>query len=613
MLKLLLLAAGGIPVAALAQAPPPDTFLFDFGATFPSDYPTIVVQSERARAVGYPVGQDSVVHVGSLEIVEGFFGAHQQGMPNARVAQWDLGTAASSDGYFGRSRDDDEVPLPPARLRLDLTADTVDLRFFGSVLLLGGDLPTCFTVYSTNSDTTTACLQAAVNAAETADLRWVCPRDDAGDPIREPITIIVEAGPDNDGALGRYYLNALQVVYRPLEIAALPTTNSYPTSITSETYWQVGDTVSFRYYTETNRRKTFKLSVDGGQTFTALGSSREPLPPWVVAPALPSDEAVLYVCEEGEDCAPSPRFRIADTEESCTVVVIGGTAAAGTETNNPLDSSWVARFRRDFTLNDSRRRVVNLARRFQGLASLLPTSSDPAADPTGNIDTALALDPEVVIVDASHAGDSVEVEAALGTLATLSEAAAAAGVPLYVTTPQPASGAIADREARRALRDAIFERFGERAIDFYTPIGDGAVAAAFRQSRTRYANDAAHRRFYRQVLAKALARHLSCATTSGLFVRTASAKTLAVTLSPNPATDGGVVAAINVPVSGNLTLVIYDALGRVRYERTTPQAPAGDHALHVDDLALPTGIYHINVRVGDGADRYEGQVTLVVQ
>ncbi|RYZ45039.1 MAG: hypothetical protein EOP49_26005, partial [Sphingobacteriales bacterium] len=170
------------------------------------------------------------------------------------------------------------------------------------------------------------------------------------------------------------------------------------------------------------------------------------------------------------------------------VVILGSSTAAGTGAS-PIDSSWVNKFNIYALRNNSQVTVTNLA--LGGLTSyqVCPTGSVPPAgrpqpDVNRNITAALALSPDAIIVnlptnDAASAYAIAETQTNFNLIAAKADAA---GVPVWVTTSQPRNGLSASQTTSLVqLRDWVLQRFGNKAIDFWTTVGnaDGTINTNF--------------------------------------------------------------------------------------------------------------------------------------
>ena len=175
--------------------------------------------------------------------------------------------------------------------------------------------------------------------------------------------------------------------------------------------------------------------------------------------------------------------------------------------------------------------------------------------------------------------------------------ARAAGVPVYVTTPQPRNFDDAAVAIQRELLDSTLARFGSRAIDFWTPFVDssGRVDPAFDSGDGVHLNDAAHRIMWQQVLAKALDAELTCQRPSGTEQPTANPALVALRPTPNPASARVTFAELPTLTDGPAQLLLFDAGGAlVRSRDVDYVARANRLTVTTDDL--PSGTYRAILR-----------------
>ena len=190
------------------------------------------------------------------------------------------------------------------------------------------------------------------------------------------------------------------------------------------------------------------------------------------------------------------------------VVVLGSSTAEGVGPSD-ADSAWVNLFRAYLEGVDSRFEVLNLARGGYTTFHLAPAGTvassgvRPAPDPRRNIDAALALGPDAIVVNlpSNDAAAGVDAEAQLANFAAIVGQAEAAGVPVWITTTQPRALDAEGVAVQRAVRDGILARYGDRAVDFWTGFADadGGQAARWDSGDGVHYNDAAHAVFFVRV------------------------------------------------------------------------------------------------------------------
>jgi len=207
-------------------------------------------------------------------------------------------------------------------------------------------------------------------------------------------------------------------------------------------------------------------------------------------------------------CAPARTVAEAPGTDRLPVVVLGSSTAAGTGPSHP-DSTWVNRFARYLEGVDDRFEVINLARGGYTTYHLAPAGTpapegiDNAPDALRNIDAALAHGPAAIVINlpSNDAAEGVGVEAQMANFEAMTSAAEAAGVPVWVTTTQPRGLGAAAIAVQEAVRDAIRDRYGAHAIDFWTGFADdrGALAGRWDSGDEIHYNDAGHAVFFARV------------------------------------------------------------------------------------------------------------------
>lgn len=201
-----------------------------------------------------------------------------------------------------------------------------------------------------------------------------------------------------------------------------------------------------------------------------------------------------------------------DAQDAATahIVVLGSSTAEGTGPEDP-DSAWVARYRAHLQAENSAHRVTNLARGGYQTSQILPTGHAvpdnlPQPDTARNITRALALEPSAVIINlpSNDAANDVPADQQMANLEVVTERAAAAGVPVWVATPQPRNfDEPARRQIQRDLLDATEARYGSRALDFWRGLAedDGTLRSAYDSGDGTHLNALGHALLFDRVVA----------------------------------------------------------------------------------------------------------------
>lgn len=199
------------------------------------------------------------------------------------------------------------------------------------------------------------------------------------------------------------------------------------------------------------------LPAPTAPTPTATASPPPPGPAWVTAPAAEPARGAFVV------------------------VVIGASTASGknlVQMGAREQDSWVNRYAAFLAETVPGARVVNLAVAGHGTFEGMPSGSTnavggPPPNDAHNVTAALRAHPSALIVNypSGDIMDGFSAEQVLQNLETIARAAAGAGVPIWVATSQPSSKANAAQRAQLLLqRDRTLARFGDHALDFFTPL-----------------------------------------------------------------------------------------------------------------------------------------------
>lgn len=217
------------------------------------------------------------------------------------------------------------------------------------------------------------------------------------------------------------------------------------------------------------------------------------------------DEARVEAVER-IDFARQPDRSVAEADARL-VVVLGSSTAQGTGPEKTANT-WVNRFRAWLETVDPAFDVLNLARGGYTTHRLLPAGAEvpegrPEPDPLRNVDAALARDPVAIVVSApsNDAAAGIGVAEQMRNFESIVARAEAAGVPVWVTTSLPRSLPGKGRRIQIELRDAILERYGNRAIDFWTGFAtaDGGQDPRWNAGDGIHYDDEAHRVFFERV------------------------------------------------------------------------------------------------------------------
>ncbi|MFN8588285.1 MAG: SGNH/GDSL hydrolase family protein [Candidatus Eisenbacteria bacterium] len=160
------------------------------------------------------------------------------------------------------------------------------------------------------------------------------------------------------------------------------------------------------------------------------------------------------------------------------IVVIGSSTSAGTGAST-ADSAWVSRYRRYVKSFDPKAIVVNLAVGGYTTYHVMPTGYTPPANrpspmPRNNITFGLTYKPWAIIVNlpSNDVSSGYSIEEQIANYDTLRARAAAAGVPIWITTSQPRNFATqVQRDQLRIMADSTMSVRAERDRPVLVPRG----------------------------------------------------------------------------------------------------------------------------------------------
>jgi len=208
-------------------------------------------------------------------------------------------------------------------------------------------------------------------------------------------------------------------------------------------------------------------------------------------PSDPDDSADDDTVEMQPDAGGEPDLDPPDPvgDGPIVIVVLGSSTASGKNLDydeiDPTAKPWRGLYEDYLKQSWPGSSVISLAKPGLQNYSALPTgtvnpSDRPAVDPERNITAALAFDPDAILVNfPSTVSDEWDMDELVTNSEIIVAEAADHGVPVWVATPQPNDTAVLPPHPAYELLDGILTTFGDRALDFWTPlIGDDGAAAA---------------------------------------------------------------------------------------------------------------------------------------
>ena len=194
------------------------------------------------------------------------------------------------------------------------------------------------------------------------------------------------------------------------------------------------------------------------------------------------------------------------------VVVLGSSTAAGIGASVP-DRAWVDRYRASVQARDPSSEVTNLAvggfRTYHIMPTgFVPPTGRPSPDPAHNVTQALALAPDLLIINlpSNDAAFGYPVPEQLANYDIILAEAATQSVPAWVSTTQPRNFSAGGRANLMEMRDSTFTRFGDYAVDLWSTLAlsDGMIAPLYDSGDGIHLNDSGHQVLLERVTAKGI-------------------------------------------------------------------------------------------------------------
>ena len=571
-----------------------DTVIVDFGGGSTSPRPTNNVTDPAAGAVADLTNTAGFFTGYSIMVVDSFNGINTDGTGNP-LPGLELPVTATGDSFYGNTAEFNNQSQPTGAVELtglDTTV-TYTVELFASRTT--GELrQTQYVVQGRTTDT------LFLNVSSNSD-RTVY-SDMVPDALGR-ILVTASSGPENQNSFQFYYLGVLRLIYpdtEPFGGVSLALTNP-----NGGEYWQAGKTAAITWDSRNLATPVaLEYSTDAGDNWNAIDTVEaiSGTYDWLV-PAQATDEALVRITADTLTDKSDTTFTISLDTTTCTIVVLGSSTAEGIAGTSSIDSSWVGRYR-NYLADDTRYRLVNLARGGFTTYNILPTGTDIPAGVNQTIDTdrnvtaALGYDPFAIIINmpSNDAASGYPAEDQLENFATTVMAATDEGVKVYVATTQPRNFADTSLVAvQTEVRDSIYRRYGDRAIDFWTGIADsiGFIADSLNSGDGVHLNDAGQRILYQRVIALGLDT-IGCSGTTAIRELPRRVSGL-VKAYPNPVDGGYLMLNFGGDLRGTAEVQLIDVLGRVRLQQQVQLTGGADHRLDLTHIGSGKSAYYFCV------------------
>ncbi len=451
-----------------------------------------------------------------------------------------------------------------------------------------------------------AFVNAASNDDEVGSARM---RPDAQGRIR----VTVSAGANNETDQKFYYLNALLLTYPQQAPAGAREITLLDPNGGEEL--QVGKTFDIKWDSRNVKRVALAYSADSGATYVPIDTvdALSGRYAWTI-PDAATMRGLVRISEGSIADTSNAVFTITTDTTTCTIVIVGSSSAQGVGAN-PIDSSWANRFAQDIAGDNTKYRVVNIARGGYTTFHMLPNGSTRgngvgiAVDTMRNITAALKEKPFAIIIamPSNDASRFFSVGTQLRNFAIVDSVGRANGARMYISTTQPRNfNNEAQRQNLIEVRDSIFAQYGDFAIDFFNPIGqpNGFQIDSLGSGDGIHLNNQGHRRLFEQVRAKRIDTMSCDLLVSSIRELAEKAGRYGLRVYPNPMQGERVYLDLGSFISeaGEVEVTWLDVLGRTVGVQRRYMARA-EEVLTLDRPAAVAGrgfLYCKVLRLADG-------------
>ena len=408
---------------------------------------------------------------------------------------------STSDSFFGNVEDFGGQSQPEAQIelgRLNMDKD-YKLSFFGSRMDVSDNRETQFIVSGDIVDTLFLNVSNNTDKVVTVTLK---PNTDGR------ITIHCSPGPNNNNSNHFYYLGAMKMTYDEEPQGEPEVTLLQPNG---NEIWQANKLGKITWLSKNVNKIFLEYSVDNGVNWSAIDSvmALTGFYFWHI-PNVISNNSLIKISSNNIFDISDSTFSITDKLDKCTIVVLGSSTAEGTGAN-PIDSSWVNRYKKSLADN-SKFEIINLARGGYTTYHIVPNGTvspgiNIAIDTSRNITKAISLNPYAIIVNmpSNDATNNFTSTEQMKNFRLIYNEAKKYGIQTWICTTQPRNlNSQSQIDIQKNTRDSIFNVFGDYAIDFWNGIADdnGFIKQEYNSGDGVHLNNAGHKLLFEKVSAK---------------------------------------------------------------------------------------------------------------
>lgn len=584
---------------------------FDFGNstyTTSGNWNNVVVTSQNQEGLTLNVINGSGIDTGILfTLSDSFDHINSSGttMPNSALPFPDT---ASRDSFFGATDAGFNGNVNPSG---GFTLSGLDpLKYYSFSVFssrngVSDNRETLYTVTGTNSKNEP--LDPANNTSNTADLLNIQPNASG------QIIFLAEPGPNNTNSFGFYYLGAIQLVISDTPISDISPDPelalSYPNG---NNIWVEGRTARIKWTSISVSDITIDFSSDNGVNWANLATAPAAQQYYdIVVPNLTSTDCLIRISGEGITDTSDAVFEIIpDNGAVYKIVVLGSSTAAGTGPSD-INDAWVWKYQKYLTEMDLRYEVVNLALGGFATYNILPTGTaipsgvNRTIDTQRNITKAIDIGAKGIIINlpSNDAASGYPVADQLNNYGLISTDATNAGIPIWVTTPQPRNfgSNTTNLAIQQQMVTETYNTFGDDTIDFWTGFGESdgnGILAAYDAGDGIHMNAAAHQILYDRVIGKAIHVEVKNAVDNALSTNDIAAIN-DVVLFPNPISDHATIK-FGYNLNGNIKIAVINVMGQI-VDSSSYTVVNGEVTWNKNELE--SGIYFMNISYENKQDK----------